>query len=233
MRLQGSNIGLGLPAYAEEELAQTPRYDLDIGFITEGSTIRQMAADVNGYFRLISGPGRFRAGAMQVFTNDFLSQLLNTLNPFTAEDPYTNLKCSAILAAIEDGQLSGRPVLVIQSDKLNIFANTKIDLKTERLDVDFNTVPQKGLGLSLSNLVNPYIKVGGTLGNPMLSLDPESTLVYGGVAVATAGLSILAKGFKDRFLSSKDPCGDAVAAADEQFQILRDKYGRPPPAARE
>jgi hypothetical protein len=35
----------------------------------------------------------------------------------------------------------------------------------------------------------------------------------------------LAKGFKDRFLSSKDPCAKAVSEADEKFQILLDKYG--------
>ena len=198
-----------------------------------GSTIREMAADVNGYIRLVSGEGRIRAGAMQVFTNDFLSQVLSTVNPFSAQDAYSNLKCTTLLAAIEDGQLSGRPVLVVQSDKLNIFANTKIDLKTESLDMDFNTVPQKGLGLSLSNLVNPYIKVGGTLGNPVLSLDPESALIQGGAAVATVGLSIIALGLKDRFLSAKDPCGKAVSEADEEFQALRDKYGRSVSEARQ
>ena len=74
--------------------------------------------------------------------------------------------------------------------------------------------PQKGLGLSISGLVNPYIKLTGTLGNPALVVDPESILVEGSVAVATAGISILAKSFKDRFLSGKDPCGKALAEAE-------------------
>ena len=38
----------------------------------------------------------------------------------------------------------------------------------------------------------------------------------GGTAVATGGLSILAKGFADRFLSSKDPCGDALKEIAER-----------------
>jgi len=32
--------------------------------------------------------------------------------------------------------------------------------------------------------------------------------------VATAGLSLLAKGLKDRYLSEKDPCGKAVEEFD-------------------
>jgi hypothetical protein len=82
-------------------------------------------------------------------------------------------------------------------------------------------LPRKGLGISLSNLVNPYIKVTGTLAKPSLVLDPESVLIEGGVAVATAGISILAKSFKDRFLSDKDPCGTALKNADERIEALK------------
>jgi len=226
MRMFGTDLAFGLPAYTRDELDQLPVYDMDLGFVTAGRTVREMAGAANGYLRLLSGEGRVRRGSMSMLTSDFLTQVMNTVNPFIAEDHYVNLKCVAVLAAVENGQLSGKPGLVVQSEKLNIFANTKVDLKTEKLDVTFNTVPQKGLGISLSNLVNPYVKVNGTLGNPTLSLDPEGALIQGGAAVATAGLSILAKGFADRFLSSKDPCGKAVSDADEKFQILLDKYGK-------
>ena len=225
IRMIGNDLAFGLPAYTRDELDQLPVYKLELGFVTEGSTIREMAGVANGYVRILGGEGRIRTSTISMLTSDFLTQVINTVSPFTVADPYANLKCIAILAGVKDGQVSGNPVLVVQSEKLNVFANTKIDLKTEKLDITFNTVPQKGLGLSLSNLVNPYVKVIGTLGNPTLSLDPEGALIQGGAAVATAGLSILAKGFKDRFLSSKDPCAKAVSEADEKFQILLDKYG--------
>jgi hypothetical protein len=188
--------------------------------------LRELAGAINGYLRMVGGEGRLRSGDLTAFTNDFLSELFDTINPFASKDPYTNLKCIVVLAAFEDGQVIGRPMLVIQSEKLKIVANTEIDLKTERLDVNFNTVPQKGIGISLSNLVNPYVKVAGTLGNPSLILNAESALIQGGAAVATAGLSILAKGLADRFLASKDPCGKAVADADEQFKLLLEKHSR-------
>ena len=49
-------------------------------------------------------------------------------------------------------------------------------------------------------------------------------MIEGGVAVATVGISILAKRFKDRFLSAKDPCGKAVSEADPGFQALKAYY---------
>jgi hypothetical protein len=121
------------------------------------------------------------------------------------------------LLHFDDGVLEADPVLVQQTDKLRIFANTKINLKTEKLDANFRIEARKGLGLSLSNLLNPYIKVTGTLAKPSVVIDPEGVLIEGGVAVATAGLSILAKGLKSRFLSAKDPCGKALADADAQY----------------
>ena len=116
--------------------------------------------------------------------------------------------------------------MVLQSDRLNIFADATVDLKTETVNADFNTVPQQGLGLNLSDLVTPYVRVSGTLANPSLGFNPTGTLVEGGAAVATGGLSILAKSLADRFLASKDPCGEAIAEADEQFRALEERYGR-------
>jgi hypothetical protein len=143
--------------------------------------------------------------------------LIGTINPFTESDPYTNVECAVILLHFNDGVLDADPVFVQQTDKLRIFASTNIDLKTEKLDANFKIEPRKGLGISLSNLVNPYIKVTGSLANPALVVDPEGVLIEGSLAVATAGLSILAKSLKNRFLSGKDPCGKALADADEKF----------------
>ena len=160
-------------------------------------------------------------GGFSFFTQDFATELINAINPFTKSDPYTSVQCVAILMHIDSGVIDSKPVFVQQTDKLRITANANVDLNTEKIDVNFQMTPQKGLGLSITSLVNPYVKLTGTLGKPSLVLDAESVLIGGGVAVATAGLSILAKGVRDRFFSGKDPCGKAVAEADEK-QEARD-----------
>ena len=82
--------------------------------------------------------------------------LINTINPFAQADPHTNVNCSVVLLQFTDGVMTGHPALVQQTEKLRIFANMRIDLKTEDLDADFRTIPQKGLGISVSNPGNPF-----------------------------------------------------------------------------
>jgi hypothetical protein len=217
----GKDLVMGFKADTEEELQQLPLIELRAELAAHGETVQDLAGSMDGYIRMASGPGRYRSGSFRLFTQDFVTEVINTVNPFAKSDPYTNVDCSVILLFFEDGMVDGKPALVQQTDKLRIFANTVIDLETEKIEANFKMLPRKGLGISLSNLVNPYIKVTGTLAKPSLVLDPESVLIEGGVAVATAGISILAKSFKDRFLSDKDPCGTALKNADERIEALK------------
>jgi hypothetical protein len=229
MQVFGENLEIGLPADTAEDLEKLPRYDLQLAFETEGSTPREMASVLNGYLKLTSGEGRIKSDNMQLLSQDFIFEVLSSVNPFMKDDPYTNLKCTAVLASFEDGQVAGKPVLVVQSDRLNVFVDAKVDLKTENMVLHIKTVPMKGLGISLSNLVNPYIQVVGTFSQPRLILDSESLLLEGGAAVATGGVSILLLGLKDRFLSDQKPCDTAVKEAEEHFKQIQEKYGKPPP----
>jgi len=256
MRVFGENLEIGLPADTAEDLEKLPRYDLHLAFVTEGSTPREMAGVLNGYLKLTSGEGRIKRGNMQLLTQDFIFEVLSNVNPFIKNDPYLNLKCTAALASFEDGQVLGKPMLVVQSDRLNVFVDAEVDLKTENMVLDIKTVPMEGLGISLSNLVNPYIKVVGTFSEPGLILDSQAALLEGGAAVATGGISILFLGLildsqaalleggaavatggisilflglKDRFLSDQKPCDTAVKEAEEHFKEIQEKYGKPPP----
>ena len=219
--VNAENLILGLRANTEQELQQLPTVGIDSELSGNGGTVSEIAGSLNGYLRLIGGEGRIKAGALDFITQDFVAQVVNTINPFTQTDPYTNVDCAAVLLLFSDGVVSGSPAFVQQTDKLRIFANLEIDLKTEKLDAHIQTIPQKGLGISVSNLVNPYVKLTGTLAKPTLALDTQSVVVEGGVAVATAGLSILAKSFKNRYLSEKDPCAKAVAEADEFLEAQK------------
>lgn len=224
LSIQGAALVMGLPAVTEEEMQSLPRYDVDTVLHGDGVTVREMAGSLNGYIRIVAGSGDVRTGALAFFTNDFASEVVNTVNPFAKSSPFTHYECAAILLLFKDGVVEGEPAAVLQSDRLRIFANATVDLKSEKLNATIRTVPTKGLGLSFTDLINPYTMIGGTLANPSLTLDPEGALIEGGAAVATGGISILAKRFKDRFLSAKDACGKAVADADPGLQVLKQTY---------
>ena len=65
-----------------------------------------------------------------------------------------------------------------------------------------------------------FTKVSGTLANPQLSVDSEQVVTRGGVAALTMGASFIAKKFKSRFFSTKDPCGKSVAKSDAEIKAL-------------
>jgi hypothetical protein len=218
LSIDGDKMVMGFAAKTEQDLQQLPLFDLRVELNANGATVRDLAGSLDGYIRLVGGEGRMKSGSFTMFTRDFISEVVETVNPFTKSDPYTNVECATILLPFDNGVIEGKPALIQKTDKLLIFANSRINLKTEKLFVDFKMVPQKGLGVSMSSLINPYINVTGTLAKPALVLDPESVLVEGGIAVATVGLSVLAKGIKNRFLSDKDPCGTAVKAFDEALE---------------
>ena len=101
-------------------------------------------------------------------------------------------------------------------EDFTVIAKGAIDLGSEKIDVTFNTKPRKGLGITPGTVINTLVKAGGTLKQPTVQLDPEGAIVASATAIATAGLSIVAKSFSDRFLSSKDPCGDARKDLEER-----------------
>lgn len=212
-------IGLraGIGSGVGQDISTWPAGDFDIKLRGSGRTNREMASSLNGTVRVSYGSGLMAIAGLEFLMSDFLTELLTTLNPFSTTSEHTELECLVAAAEVTDGQVAVQPV-VFRTRQITIFSEGEIDLRTEKIDLSFNSVPRKGLGLSASTLINPFIKVGGRLKSPVVELDPANTVVRGGIAVATAGLSILAKSMGDRFLSSKDPCGDALRTIEASAQ---------------
>lgn len=219
IRLDASDFRPVIGAKEGQDPATLPKGDILLALQTEGMTRREMASNLEGRIRMFFGPGKLAPSAYGFLLGDFLDQLFSALNPLAEEQEYTELECAVMAADVVSGEVGLTPI-VVHNKALTIISQGTIDLNTEKLDVTFNTKQRKGLGISASDLVNPFIKVGGTLVSPSLELDPKNTVVKGGIAVATMGLSIVANSLADRYLSSKDPCGDAIREVEK-----RDKGG--------
>lgn len=212
--LAAQQLRLGLAAAEDQAIETFPTTDIDVRLEGRGATHRQMAGSLNGAIRFYGGKGQIASSGMELILGDFLTELFATLNPFAEKSEYTRVDCTVAAATIVDGKVQVYPV-VFQTEQLTVLSQGVIDLHTEKLDLSFNTRPRQGIGLSAGILINPLIKVGGRLAAPAIQLDPAGAAVSGGLAVATAGLSLLAKSTYDRFLTSKDPCGDARKEIDK------------------
>ena len=87
-----------------------------------------------------------------------------------------------------------------------------IDLNTEKLNIEFNTKPRKGVGVSADMFITPFIKLGGTLASPKIGLSKKGVLLSGGAAVLTGGLSFLFQGAADRVTAQSGMCDQTLAA---------------------
>lgn len=208
VELAGQALRLGLAAVPGQEISSYPAVDLELTLHGTGFTRREMASSLDGRLRAYAGPGQVASAGIDLLFSDFLTELFDLLNPLAETNEYTILDCSVVAADISGGKVDVRPV-VFHTEGITIFSSGSISLQNEKINLSFNTKPRKGLGITAGTVINTLIKVGGTLKQPTIELDPAGAIVGGTAAVATAGLSIVAKSFADRFLSSKDPCGDA------------------------
>ena len=87
--------------------------------------------------------------------------------------------------------------------------------RVEKIDVNFRTETRKAVDISASELFSPYVKLSGTLAKPSVALDAQGTLLSGGAAYLTGGLSILAKKALDQLGSTQDPCTDILSESTQ------------------
>lgn len=148
---------------------------------------------------------------------NMLDEILGTINPFRETEPYTDFDCIIVPVEVSAGVVTSDPNSLIATDKMQIMTNSEIDLKTESLDMNIRTTPKKGIIISAGEIINPYIKVVGTLAAPRLAVDETGVLISGGAAVATGGLSILARAAWTRVSRAKDPCAETASEGIENL----------------
>jgi len=192
--------------------------DIDINLESTGADLRTLLGNANGEFFLNARGGRFTNNRfLQAIYGDMLQEILSTINPFRQTDPYTDFECIVLPVKFDDGVVTSAPNSMINTTKVRMAATKSVDLKTEKIEITVRTTPQRTLSISAGELVNPFVQVVGTLAAPRLAVDETGLLISGGAAVATAGLSILARGVWDRLSRSKTPCQDASQRAIEEL----------------
>jgi uncharacterized protein involved in outer membrane biogenesis len=203
---------------SEQNVDLAMRGDLDINLRSTGTDLRALLGNANGEFFMDTRGGRVTNNRfIQAIYGDLLQEILTTINPFRQTDPYTDFRCIVVPLKFDDGKVTSAPNGFINTSKVRMAATTSLDLKSEKLQVAVRTTPERALSISAGELINPYVQVVGTLARPRLAVDETGLLITGGAAVATGGLTILARGIWDRLARSRNPCEDTSARAREEL----------------
>ena len=217
-KVMAKDLVTGLFQPDNEDLTFMPKGDWEIDVNSKGRTLRELAANLDGTGQLSSKSGRLsNKGSTNALFGDLISNIVSSVNPFAEQEPYTEISCAVFPFIFDDGKMETAPSIVVQTDKLNILSRGAINLKTERINLSFNSKPRRGLGLSAGSIVNPFVRIGGTMAEPSVNLDRTGALVTGGAAFFTAGLSLIAKAAFDAAWRSPDPCGRVLEEADKRF----------------
>ena len=196
-----------LSVLAAEGIAheEVPPISVSLQLQAAGASPRELASTANGRMLLTQGPGKVNNTVVRKFTSDIVDQLLNALNPFAQQETITFFDCTVVDVAMAEGRAEIATMLV-QGEKMMIVGGGDIDLKTETLNVEFLTKPRTGVGITADMFVTPFIKLTGTLVKPSIGLNKKGTLLTGGAAIATGGLSLFLKGAFDRTTGAMDRC---------------------------
>jgi uncharacterized protein involved in outer membrane biogenesis len=207
------DLALGL-SESNADLSMTG--DLQANLTATGGNLRELAATLDGVFFVYTRGGRGENNRfLQAIWGDMLQEIIGVINPFYTAESSTTFECIIIPLQIESGVVASAPDAMMLTQRIRIVSSAEINLETEELDLNFRTTPRRGVIISAGEILNPFVKVVGTMAAPRLAMDEQGALISGGAAVATGGLSILARAAWDRLNRSSDPCGDVATEALE------------------
>jgi uncharacterized protein involved in outer membrane biogenesis len=182
-----------------------------------GDSPADLIAGLNGGIRITMQDGKAESRYLKLLEKYLGSGMLRMLNPFEKQRQYAPINCFVNTVEITDGLAEIK--LLLDTDQTSIFSAGNINLKTEKLDLGIKPTPKKGalpenISFSLNKLSQPF-RLGGTLANPSLAVDPARTaFVVGKLAGALAlGPIGIAAFFADVSVGKKNPCSVALEKA--------------------
>jgi uncharacterized protein involved in outer membrane biogenesis len=191
--------------------------DVDIDVRGSGGSVAEVMAGLNGKTSVVMGKGMIDNKYLGLLGKDLTSSVFRLINPGADEKDQTEINCMVVRLDITDG-MARTTALVLDTAKMSVIGKGTINLKTEGLDLSIKPVPKKEVipvGLNLGELAKPF-KLGGTLANPSLKVDPKQTAIAIGKAIG--GMTLfgpvgIASALVSREAGEENPCLAAIEAA--------------------
>lgn len=214
--LTAEKLVFNLSGQAQDKLHLVPAVDIIIHASGKGKNLQQVAGSINGSIYIGTEGGTLKDVNLRILDTFILDEIFNLVRPKGETNNDLELTCAAVVLKITDGLVETDPALAFTTSQIKIVSKGTLDLKTEKMNFNFNATPNNALKISAGELFNPYILVGGTLAKPEVGLDPAKVLLHGGAAIGTAGISILAKGLLDRVGNTVPVCEEMLRQVQQQ-----------------
>lgn len=215
VKLDGKNIDWGqlLKQMEVTDAVVDSKAETHVQLQGNGGSVRALMAGLNGEVRIVVGKGRLHNKALDAIGGDIGTQVFSAVNPFAKKEEFTELQCGVVLFKIKDGMAVADRGIAAETGKVNVAGSGDINLKTEGISFSVKPQAKEGLGINLSDSVASMVKITGTLAEPKVGLDAlgaAQAAVGAGAAIATMGLSVVAKSLLEKTTGDANPCRTAL-----------------------
>lgn len=206
---------------------------LDFHLHIEGPTdsMAGLMGGLNGTINLYVREGRVNNKYIGLLYGNLGTTMLNLIKPLSQKDPMINLNCFVLSFDIHDGKAKHAGLL--DTKQTSLIAAGIIDLKNEQIDIALKSNPKGGfripgvgtIGMSLKELASPF-KLGGSLANPSLAVDPTRSAATVGKLVggfALLGPLGIAAALTDFRRQDRPPCDRALEVFEQGKKLGKEK----------
>jgi hypothetical protein len=214
-----SKLELGkLPKLEKDQSITGGITDIRISTRSSGNSVAAIMASMNGMILVDVGNGTMSNKKIDLVGADLITEAFSMLNPLAKKEDTSQLECAAVNINIKEGMALIDKGIALQTSKMYIVGDGKINLKTEALDMSIRPHSRQGIGIGGGALAS-LVKFGGTLANPKPVADAGAVLQAGvsvvstGTAIASKGLSTLTGGQSGDAAAPLNPCDVALGRA--------------------
>lgn len=176
-------------------------------FDSSGSSVAELAGNLNGMGFLEAGKGPIDYGRLTFITTDVATRMFRTLIP-GAKDRQPELQCAIALFQSTEGKVITPYGYAARTRTANLLGGIEVDLKKEQITLRFQSRSREGVGLSVGNAFSGSVDIAGPLRAPRIVPNTPGLLFRGWAAFMTGGLSVIGESMFNRALASSNPCDD-------------------------
>lgn len=180
--------------------------------LMSGASPKELAASVNGPVSIAMGPGTFESKA----AGDWQEIMVRFTKAGSKGE--IDFECASAALPFVSGRAKGKDIIGARSAESSLLLSGTVDMREETVDLRGAIRPQPGQGVGLSTIADDVL-ISGPLHKMKMKLDPAKSpkvLAKAGAAIATLGLSLVAKAKSESDHRRPDACESVFKHARKQ-----------------
>jgi len=189
--------------------------NLQVDLKANGSSVRSLMAGLDGKIFIDTGHGIIDNDKLSKAIGSWAVSGLSMIDPGFSQRENTVLKCMVVNVPVKNGIMSINDSVAAETGVLNLVVNGDVNLKTEGLDLGFDTQPH-GVGTGVAKTATGLVRMGGTLADPSVKMSlagAGKAALKVGAAIATGGLSLIGDAVLNEATKDANPCLTAKGEA--------------------